>query len=92
MEAYNNKLVNEEKYLLIQEYINDVTLRFNIGIEDCVKYYNEYQLKMQNDVSNKLNKMQTTVIKQNAKLTELLAKEAHYDNLISEVWIDDHDN
>ena len=90
MDDYNKKLISEEKYLLIQEYINDVKSQFDISTEDCVKYYNDFQLKMQNDINNKLNVMKAKVKKHHAKLTELLAKEAHYDNLVSEEWIDYH--
>jgi hypothetical protein len=76
MEAYNMKLISEEKDILIQEYINDVKLKFSITLEDIftlediIKYYNDYQIQMRNDVNNKLK--------------ALLAKEAHYDYIISE--------
>jgi len=52
MEAYNKKLISEEKDILIQEYINDVKLKFSITLEDIftlediIKYYNDYQLQM----------------------------------------------
>jgi len=76
MEAYNMKLISEEKDILIQEYINDVKLKFSITLEDIftlediIKYYNDYQIQMRNDVNNKLK--------------ALLAKEAHYDYIVSE--------
>ena len=76
MEAYNIKLISEEKDILIQEYINDVKLKISITLEDIftledtIKYYNDYQLQMRNDVKNKLK--------------TLLAKEAHYDYIVSE--------
>jgi len=45
MEAYNMKLISEEKDILIQEYINDVKLKFSITLEDIIKYYNDYKYK-----------------------------------------------
>ena len=76
MEAYNMELISEEKDILIQEYINDVKLKFSITLEDIftlediIKYYNDYQIQVRNDVNNKLK--------------ALLAKEAHYDYIVSE--------